>query len=272
MLLVCPSCETAFRVAAEVLAPSGRNVRCTRCSTTWFAAPPSTVEPEEPEHTAEVYVFPTGTAVAADSTQPMAHDVVIWEPEPARAESAAFSDPIEPASEPAAPEPATESAWRQKLSWRGKDTRRGAGPLLATTTVLLGCVVAAALIAPSAFVRMVPDLAGLYAAAGVQVNLRGLEFREIRTTREVHDGVALLVTEGRVANISGRELELPPIRLAALGPNGRELYAWSAAPARATLADGDTVAFKSRLAAPPAEAHQVQVRFMTRNDLAWAYR
>jgi len=271
MLLVCPSCETAFRVENDALAPPGRNVRCARCKNMWFAEPPQAVEPAAPEHTADLYVFPT----ALPAPPIVGDDIVIWETS-APADDAMLAPsqrtdagPEQPA---ASPERTTQSAWRN-LSWRGtKEPRRGAGPALATATVVLGCIIVAALIAPTAYVRMMPGLAGLYAAAGMPVNVRGLEFRELRTTRELHDGVALLVTEGRVANVSGRELELPAIRLAALGANGRELYAWSATAARPSLADGGTVAFKSRLASPPADAENIQVRFMSRSDLAWVYR
>ncbi|CEJ10988.1 hypothetical protein BN1110_01274 [bacterium YEK0313] len=37
MLIVCPSCATAFRVNAAVLGDGGRQVRCARCRTVWHA-------------------------------------------------------------------------------------------------------------------------------------------------------------------------------------------------------------------------------------------
>ncbi len=158
------------------------------------------------------------------------------------------------------------------MSWRGHDKKSGPGLGLVLTTCTLAMIVTAAIVSPATIVRAMPDLAGLYAAAGKPVNLRGLEFREVRTVRETHDGIALLVTEGKIANISGHDLELPPIRLAAVGANGQEVYAWTATPSRGTLADGEMLAFKSRLASPPVEARQVQVRFLGKSDLAWGYR
>jgi predicted Zn finger-like uncharacterized protein len=39
MLIVCPSCATAYNVDVASLQPSGRQVRCVRCRTVWHAEP-----------------------------------------------------------------------------------------------------------------------------------------------------------------------------------------------------------------------------------------
>jgi predicted Zn finger-like uncharacterized protein len=265
MLLVCPSCETSFRLASEALGAEGRNVRCARCHTIWFADPAQLApDPETGGH--EISIFPAGEIINVPAL--ITDDATV-------AESPAYTreETAETISAKGSPAPGKRkpSAWR-KLSWRGRDKKSGPGLGLVLTTCTLAMIVTAAIVSPATVVRAMPDLAGLYAAAGRPVNLRGLEFREVRTMRETHDGIALLVTEGKIANISGRDLELPPVRLAAVGANGQELYAWTAAPSRGTLADGETLAFKSRLASPPAEARHVQVRFLGKSDLAWGYR
>src|SRR5690348_14802988 len=38
MLIVCPSCTTAYRIELSTLGPAGRTVRCARCRATWFAS------------------------------------------------------------------------------------------------------------------------------------------------------------------------------------------------------------------------------------------
>ena len=40
MILRCPNCDTAYRVAVEALGPMGRRVRCSKCGHVWHAAPP----------------------------------------------------------------------------------------------------------------------------------------------------------------------------------------------------------------------------------------
>jgi predicted Zn finger-like uncharacterized protein len=260
MLLVCPSCETSFRVEYVALGAEGRNVRCTLCHTIWLADQTQLAPEPEMESGHEIAIFPAGEIINVPAL--IVDDVTMAEPPEAEAIPEWNSSVT---SKPATP------AWR-KLSWRGREKKSGPGLGLVLTTCMLAMIVTAAIISPATVVRAMPDLAGLYATAGKPVNLRGLEFREVRTTRETHDGIALLVTEGKIANISGNDLELPPIRIAAVGANGQELYAWTAAPSRGTLADGETLAFKSRLASPPTEARQVQVRFLGKNDIAWGYR
>ena len=260
MLLVCPSCETSFRVEYVALGAEGRNVRCARCQTIWLADPAQLVPEQEAGSSREISIIPAGEIINVPAL--ITDDVTIAEPQAPEANSARNSS---------APSKSATPAWK-KLSWRGRDKKSGPGLGLVLTTCALAMIVTAAIISPATVVRAMPDLAGLYAAAGKPVNLRGLEFREVRTVRETHDGIALLVTEGKIANISGHDLELPPIRLAAVGANGQEVYAWTAAPSRSTLADGETLAFKSRLASPPAEARHVQVRFLGKSDLAWGYR
>jgi predicted Zn finger-like uncharacterized protein len=39
MLIVCPSCQTPYEVAAASLGAEGRSVRCVRCKEVWFATP-----------------------------------------------------------------------------------------------------------------------------------------------------------------------------------------------------------------------------------------
>ena len=40
MILRCPNCDTAYRVAVEALGPMGRRVRCSKCRNVWHAVPP----------------------------------------------------------------------------------------------------------------------------------------------------------------------------------------------------------------------------------------
>ena len=47
---------------------------------------------------------------------------------------------------------------------------------------------------------------------------------------------------------------------------GAEVYAWTAQPSQPVLPAFETMPFRSRLASPPAEGHDIQVRFFTRRD------
>lgn len=111
-------------------------------------------------------------------------------------------------------------------------------------------------------VRAYPKIASLYAEIGLPVNLTGLEFRHLNTLRELENGQPVLVVEGAVANITFASLAMPGVRMALRGADGQEIYAWSVEPKTATVPAGDEVRFRSRLAAPPEEAVDIQLRFI----------
>jgi hypothetical protein len=110
-------------------------------------------------------------------------------------------------------------------------------------------------------VRLLPQTTSLYAAVGLPVNLRGLSFQNIHMSRSEREGASVLVLEGSIVNVAARPVEVPPLRLALRNEAGHEIYAWTMQPSRSLLAPGDTLPFRSRLASPPLDAREVQVRF-----------
>jgi predicted Zn finger-like uncharacterized protein len=115
-------------------------------------------------------------------------------------------------------------------------------------------------------VRHAPQMASLYAAIGLPVNLRGLAFTDVKVTRDTHDGVPVLVVEGNIISTASVPVEVPRLRFAMRNEIGGEVYAWTAIPAREVLGPGETLPFRSRLASPPGEGHDVTVRFFNRLD------
>ena len=116
-------------------------------------------------------------------------------------------------------------------------------------------------------VRLLPQTASLFAAVGLPVNLRGLVFEDIHMSRTEHEGIDVLVVEGSIVNVTGWPVEVPRLRLAVRNEAKHEIYAWTAMPSRSILAPGGVLPFRSRLASPPADAREVQVRFFSRRDM-----
>ncbi len=267
MLLTCPSCEASFRIKPEVLGPSGRTVRCARCHTSWFALPEG-AEPEPAMAIAEAPAMEAAPAglPAVPSIDPVSRHEPFEEDETPpplvpdifpEARPVPPADALEPESKPARRAPPPRPALR-------KNSRKGLG-VAAFAAAAAFAVLAIAARAP--VVQAIPDLAGLYAAVGLPVNLRGLEFRDVRTTSETQDGIAVLVIEGEVVNIAKHAVEVPRVRLAVLGGSGQELYSWTTLLPRSTLSEDEKVSFRSRLASPPPDGREVLVRFLTRGDL-----
>jgi predicted Zn finger-like uncharacterized protein len=273
MLLTCPSCETSFRIKPDALGPSGRTVRCARCHTNWFAAPEGV---ERQPAIAEAAAIGAGSASlpvipSNDPVNDTVNDTISWREPFAENE---LAPPLVPndlnSMTPVLREDAAEAEIkpaRRALPPRPlprKASRKGLG---VATLAAAAALVVLAIAARASVVRAIPDLGGLYAAIGLPVNLRGLEFRDVRTTSETQDGIAVLVIEGEVANIAKHAVEVPRVRLAVLGTGGQELYSWTALLPRSTLSEDEKVSFRSRLASPPPEGREVLVRFLTRSDL-----
>ncbi len=267
MQLACPSCQTSFNVKPEALGAEGRNVRCAVCKNVWFASP------------ADVKVHELELAVAGDmSPEPPVPAPIapitglIPEQEKIEWSEAATYDvadapPIVPAM-PAAPRnPAPRPSAKKPAQKSAVPTRKTGKSKLLTLTAVLAAILTVAIGSRTTIVRTVPDLASLYAAIGLPVNLRGLEFYAVNTGSEVQDGITVLVIEGEVVNVTRQPVELPRLRLAILDQNQRELYSWTSMLPRSILADGERIAFRSRLASPPADGREVLVRFLSRSDL-----
>ena len=115
-------------------------------------------------------------------------------------------------------------------------------------------------------VRYVPQLASFYSAIGMPVNLRGVAFTDLKIGNEIHDGVPVLVVEGLIVSMVPTPVDIPRIRFALRNATGAEVYSWTAQPSQPVLGAFETLPFRSRLASPPAEGHDIQVRFFTRRD------
>ena len=116
-------------------------------------------------------------------------------------------------------------------------------------------------------VRWVPQTASLYAAIGLPVNLRGLDFADVTTKKESRDGVQMLVVEGKIVSVASHAADVPRLRFAVRNEAGHEIYTWTALPDRKVLPPGETMPFRSLLASPPREGREVVVRFFNRRDL-----
>jgi predicted Zn finger-like uncharacterized protein len=152
---------------------------------------------------------------------------------------------------------------RREALYRG----RWAVPGLPAIILALVAVNAALIGWRSDMVRLLPQTASLYAAIGMPVNLRGLAFENIKIGKDVHDGVAVLVVEGSIVNVTARPAEVPRLRMSVRNESKNEIYTWTTLPTRSILGPGETLPFRSRLASPPAEARDVLLRFFNRRDM-----
>ncbi|MEM1047584.1 MAG: FxLYD domain-containing protein [Pseudomonadota bacterium] len=140
----------------------------------------------------------------------------------------------------------------------GKRSRHVVGALsMVAAIALLGSVV----VFRYPIVKAVPDLAALYATIGLEVNLRGLAFRDIRMLREYNDGSPVFVVEGLIENVSNRTVRLPEILFSLRDDAESELYSWTTRLSLTALPAGEVTRFKTELTTTPASATDILVRF-----------
>ncbi len=247
MLITCPDCASQYEVELESLGPDGRMVRCAECGAKWRVMPETDLAEEEdvePEKVEQVAAFDWDDAEYEEDDEDEDEEDV---PEPV-------------AAAPAPPSP------KKRLKFRIPTIRIGK-PRMATAATIAGFALAIALIAGRDRVASVfPDLASLYALAGIPVNLRGLDFQDVETSETIENGVPVLAVTGSIENVSKETVEVPRVRLAVRAPNGREIYVWTAMPSKPQLAAGDVLPFTAQLASPPAGGRDVSVRFLNARD------
>ncbi len=139
---------------------------------------------------------------------------------------------------------------------------------LPTACAAMGALVLALVIWRVDVVRLLPQTASFYNMVGLEVNLRGLTFKDVRITSETVQGKPVLVIEGAIVGEARKPVELPRLRFSVRDAQGAEIYAWNAILEQAVLKPGEKTWFKSRLASPPPEGRNIDVRFFNKRDLA----
>jgi predicted Zn finger-like uncharacterized protein len=152
--------------------------------------------------------------------------------------------------------------------------RKRTRPSLKMPAIILGLltVVVSLVLWRKDIVRLAPQTASLYSAIGLKVNLRGLTFANIKTIKEVQEGVPVLVVEGQIVAEGRQAVEVPRLRFAIRNASGYEIYSWTTIAGRTVLAPGEAIDFRSRLASPPADGRDVAVRFFNRRDMLTGMR
>src|SRR3954468_23776440 len=92
--------------------------------------------------------------------------------------------------------------------------RRRGWPLGAWPTAILAqmLLVMALVLWRTQVVQLLPQTASLFAAIGLPVNLRGLEFTGVETESEATDGVQVLVVQGTILSTANHRVDVPRLR------------------------------------------------------------
>jgi predicted Zn finger-like uncharacterized protein len=284
MHIVCPHCTTSYAIKLASLGANGRTVRCSRCKETWLARPADAIE--------EAAVPAMAAAGRADDDQSdLAEQWNAYVKDDSTGDTPVVDSPSIASDWPAEEASQIEDDWsaarstdeelgeKPHQSWfRGLFRRRVAHPAsrpqrkyyfgLQTACAAMGALIVALIVWRVDMVRLLPQTSAFYKMVGFDVNLRGLAFRDVKVTSETVDGKQVLVIEGVIVGETKKPVDIPRLRFSVRDAQGAEIYAWNAVLEQTVLHPGERAVFKSRLASPPAEGRNIDIRFFNRRDIA----
>jgi predicted Zn finger-like uncharacterized protein len=278
MQIVCPHCSTSYGIDSAKLGDAGRTVRCSRCKEVWLARREDAVEfnqaPEmagahqqdaEQDAAAEWEALAREDEATNDAPHVASPSIAgDWQGS-ADWQAEARNDQDDAEDAPGGRFPWFNKFMKPKAASRA--SRRKAPFSVATACAAMGALVLAVVIWRADVVRLLPHTAAFYKLVGLDVNLRGLRFRDVRVTSETVEGTSMLVIEGAITDDSNKPVELPRLRFSIRDADGAEIYAWNAVLEQSFLRPGEKAVFKSRLASPPPGGRNVDVRFFSKRDL-----
>jgi predicted Zn finger-like uncharacterized protein len=230
MIISCPSCATRYDMPADRMAGEGAMIRCAACGTSWLEA----------------------RAIEIAHTSPRQLPAVIDHGDEPEQEVRRL---VEASRE-------AEEDFARKL--RLKRRRRASWAAFAAAA-LSPLVLAWAY--PETVVRLAPATVALYGALGRDVNIYGLEVRNVEMQHIVSDGTRVLTVKGEIANVTAGERKIPSLRFGLRNDQGAEVYEWTVDSTARPLRGGESTTFVTRVAAPPETARNVEIRFAHADEI-----
>jgi predicted Zn finger-like uncharacterized protein len=221
MILSCPECSTRYVVDPAAIGPSGRTVRCTRCSHSW-AAPPSAIE--------ELVV-----AQAVSDPVPPPID---------------FSRGARPRGTNLPALPGEKRSRAPAVLWT---------ILLLFIIGVAGVAVwqRDVVIARVPGAVDLYELVGL----GPEPPGTGLALENVRQKVSTRDGTQILRIDGDIVNVSGHPRDVPHMLGVLLDGAGKEIERWEFKPPLPKLLHHERAPFSTELVNPPDVASEVRVTF-----------
>ena len=133
------------------------------------------------------------------------------------------------------------------------------GLLVAALVVLIA---ASIVIGRNEIVAGFPASASIYQKLGLPVTVElGLQFEQITSSRLQEGGIAVLVVEGAIVNMTPHDRPVPPIRITLLDSGGRQLQEELFRAKEERLEPGAKTSFSGRVVNPADQARNFSITF-----------
>lgn len=264
MIITCPNCQTKYQVTYEAIGSAGRKVQCASCHQSWQQSALPDPKPDlklvpKPDPESD-RLFDTMAEEALDAAIEAEEKTIVDEvPRP--------MEPVEP--RPAKKrETAAEMRARQKALSRRQTAMVSRLPLArmrryarVVAAAGLASILAIAYFGRVQIVERNPDLAGLYEAVGLGVNVVGLELSHLQSTRGLSEGKEVLAVSAQIVGLMPQPVTVPPVLVSLLDASGHTIYEWSVTPRIRDLMAGERATLDTRLPLPPSDAVKVRLTF-----------
>jgi predicted Zn finger-like uncharacterized protein len=245
MILTCPSCVTRYYADDASIGPAGRSVRCAACSHTWFVEPQLVLGDDTP-----------AMLRGRDEDRPRTREQIERMRRAAGGVSA--SAPLSSAAK-----------YRALQVERQRKDRVKAAALAWTVT---GAALAATTTSAVAFredvARIWPKTASAYAAVGLDVNIFGLEFRDLKVEHMFDGPDPVLVVRGLITNIGRDERPAPVLRFGLRGEDSTEIQHVLARMVSPAIPAGGSAPFEVRIENASPEAQDLEATFAAFSEAA----
>lgn len=281
VVIACPHCGTRYQVPPETLGATGRKVSCAHCGKAWLAEghpPPPPEEdrlfsPDEEEALDREFTAIEQRASIAEVAAPLRGTMPDGGPPPevvrSIAEIKAAIAPRTAAEPPVAEPPPTPEQKvangklekRQRAAARKLPAARLFRVIRIGAVLLLCALIAGGLIFRTEIVKVAPEMAGVYAALGLGVNVVGLEFTDVSTLMSRRGDSEVISVTAKIRGVEPRRVVVPPVVVSLLDAEGASIYQWSVVPPASDVEPGEAIDFSAELAGPPKGATQLRLGF-----------
>jgi predicted Zn finger-like uncharacterized protein len=159
------------------------------------------------------------------------------------------------------PAPVTAPRMRPVAATEQVQNRGSIGLIGWLVAVLVVLIAASAVIGRNEIVAGFPASAPIYQKLGLVAVDLGLQFEEITSTRLQEGGIAVLVVEGAIVNVTAHDRPVPPIRITLLDSGGRQLQEELFQAKEQHLEPGEKTSFSGRVVNPADRARNFSITF-----------
>lgn len=240
MILTCPQCTTRYLLQANVLAPEGRNVKCSSCGEVWFQLP-------DPDELAEL------SGPAEDEAESSNDD-----------ESGSDFDDIPEGVKPEIEVDLVDSGGGRTTAAEDEERERLPFKALAGGYAAAACVffviLGGLIMAKGSMLSTWPASAALYQALGMSVALpgEGLVFDQLAAQSKQGQ----VTIEGQIINLTGHKQIIPAIEASLRTQDGVVLETWVLRGDGEEISANADIPLEETYQSGHKDAHEVFLRFV----------